>query len=95
MAYYGVRYAPGAVVRPLPGCGPPCVFADRAAAERFARDMNALHRIDLRVVPCAWVPSAHKEVWRHDKQVEYVEYVYDIRDLPPGTALAQAVFCFE
>jgi len=91
MGLSGVRYYErGAIICPAPGCGPLCVFTDRAHAERFRHNMYAMHGMDLRIVRCAWVPSAHNKVWRDDH-----EKVVNILKLPPGTALASAVFCFE
>jgi hypothetical protein len=64
------------------GFGPFAVFQSHFHACRFAWTGNL-------IVPCAYLPSSYRCVWNeHGGSVKLVE-------LPPGTRLARAVFCFE
>ena len=85
----GRDYPVGTVVTPRPGFGPLAVFSRREDAEEFT-----LYYSSVLVVPCAYVPSRLRFVqytdpfsgWTHKRE---------LGDLPPGTRLADAVFCLE
>jgi len=80
-AIYGeVRYIPGRVTTPQPGCGPLCVFTTKKDARKF---INYLGGRNLRMFHCTYTPSAETKAWN--------TLGYESPHFPPGTRLAAQV----
>lgn len=77
--------------RPQPGAGPLTVFTRKADIHRFF-DANGWEYIAV-VVRCIFKQSKDQGqgLWGSDEKPKY----HPLRDLPPGTVLADVVICLE
>lgn len=91
----GRVYPPGACVRPTYGDGPLCVVRRRSHAERFVdgRRGRALGR--FHILACAYLPSDYGAVWRYRSDARLLVCHATLDELPDGTVLADAVYCWE
>ena len=73
-----VKYTIGGVTKPLPGCGPLCVFDNEKDARKFCiENLNEIYECEYKRYECA-------EVWNGRTQV-HIEYLHK------GTVLADEV----
>ncbi len=102
-----LAYPKGEIVRRRPGDGPLAVFDNLYDAKAFRGYPNGMFII----VRCLWKPSRARGLWFKailppasptttidgftDDTWEYVYHRTPLEDLPPGTRLADAVFCLE
>jgi len=87
--YWAVEYRRHHVTRPHPACGPLTVFTAPEPAKDFARTLRG-----ARVVPCAYLPSDAGAAWTYVAPGVMAHRTV-LWLLLPGTALAEAVYCFE
>ena len=85
----GIQYPKMQEVTPQWGCGPLAVFTSYEDAVYFCRKFSD---VEVEIVPCAYVPSTKKQMWYKLLRIRITK---ELTEAPPGTALAEKVFCFE
>jgi len=86
-----IRYPVKARVKPLPSCGPLCVFTNLEDAQSAMRTIlipSYGNISDFIIVRCKYLPSTRIYVWTPTD-------VRNLNRLFKGTALAEKVMCLE
>jgi hypothetical protein len=90
LAHGGVTYNKKEYVVPQKDCGPLCVFTNKHDAEAWVLEFLYNAAINKRlIVPCFYKPS-NRYIVRNK-----VRGATHKNSLPPGTALADVVYCLE
>lgn len=87
-----VSYKPGKVSTRNDGCGPLAVFANRTYAKTF---LDGSDGGAIRIMACAYLYSKNQTgLWYRAFGTDIPDTM-DVRELPPGTRLADAVYILE